>query len=556
MLAAGSFLGGAVEAGFLVVVTRIALAITSDEHRVDVMAGRETSIGVAIGAAGVLLAVRLALALLGAWNSASLTFEVITSLRRRLADSFLQASWAVQHSEPSGQLQNLANYAGSTMGVIGAFTTSVSASLNLTALLIIAIVVSPLATIAVIGALVVLGSVLAPLRRRIRARGGSAARAGMQYGTTLTELGALGLEMQTYGVRDQFSARIDALSLNEGRARRGANLAAGALVPIYTTLAYAALVGGLGVAAAVGTGELSAVGAVMLLMLRSLAYGQQLQTASGNLMGSIPFLERVDETLERYEASRATGGATHNFAVAPIEVTDVAFAYTEGPHVLRDVTFRIDPNEIIGIVGPSGAGKSTLVQLLLGLRDPSTGEIRPGGLDLRSIDRDAWARKVSFVAQDAQLFTGTVAENIRFFREGIDDAALKEAAAKANLLAEIEALPDGFDSFLGERGDRLSGGQRQRMSIARALAGRPELLILDEPTSALDTRSEALIRETVAGLRGSTTVIVIAHRLSTLDVCDRIMVIEDGRMTAFESPIDLRERSDFYRRALELSGMA
>ena len=124
------------------------------------------------------------------------------------------------------------------------------------------------------------------------------------------------------------------------------------------------------------------------------------------------------------------------------------------------------------------------------------------------------------------------------------------------MLVDIEALPQGFDSHLGERGSQLSGGQRQRLSIARALAGNPELLVLDEPTSALDGQSEALIRDTLGGLHGKVTVVIIAHRMSTLEICDRIMVIEGGRMTAFSSPSALREDSDFYQNAMAVAGIS
>ena len=163
---------------------------------------------------------------------------------------------------------------------------------------------------------------------------------------------------------------------------------------------------------------------------------------------------------------------------------------------------------------------------------------------------------MAFVAQEALLFTGTVAENICFFRDGLDEATLRRAAAQANILADVDALPDGFDTHLGERGSRLSGGQRQRLSIARALAGDPELLVLDEPTSALDGQSEALIRATLGRLKGTMTIVIIAHRMSTLEMCDRIMVIEGGRMTAFDTPEGLHRHSDFYQHAMSIAGIS
>jgi len=177
------------------------------------------------------------------------------------------------------------------------------------------------------------------------------------------------------------------------------------------------------------------------------------------------------------------------------------------------------------------------------------------GVALTDVDRTWWASRVSFVPQDPVLFTGTVAENIRFFRDDISDDDLRRAAQLANVLDDVNRLPEGFATHLGERGSQLSGGQRQRLSIARALAGGPDLLIMDEPTSALDGRSEALIRDTMDQLRAHMTIVVIAHRMSTLDLCDRIMVIEAGRMTAFESPSALHEKNAYYRHALAAAGI-
>jgi ATP-binding cassette, subfamily B, bacterial len=312
----------------------------------------------------------------------------------------------------------------------------------------------------------------------------------MAYSRSIAELGLLGLEMQTYGVRARFLDSLDSLSDQAAQASRRAARLSGALAPTYIVLAYGALVGGLAVTALVGMNSISSLGAVLLVMLRSLSYGQALQTSSVSLMSSLPLLEELEVTLDRYESAAATDGAERPDDVGRIEADDVGFAYRTGTPVLGGMTFTIDPGEVIGVIGPSGAGKSTLVQLLLGLREPTAGSIRVDGIELRSVDRRHWTSRTAFVAQDAQLITGTVAENIRFFRDGIDDVAMKEACAMANVLADIERLPQGFDTHLGQRGSQLSGGQRQRLSIARALAGRPRLLVLDEPTSALDVHSE------------------------------------------------------------------
>jgi ABC-type multidrug transport system fused ATPase/permease subunit len=193
--------------------------------------------------------------------------------------------------------------------------------------------------------------------------------------------------------------------------------------------------------------------------------------------------------------------------------------------------------------------------LLLGLRQPTSGTITSNEVPISAFRRSEWSRAVTFVPQHAHLVAGTIAENIRFYRDDVPDERIVEAAKLANLHSDIESFPDGYDHHVGERGGHLSGGQQQRLIIARALVEDPQLLILDEPTSALDVRSEQLIRQSLMTLRERMSIVIIAHRMSTLDICDRIMVIQQGRMTAIDTPERLEQGSDFYREALELSGM-
>ncbi len=209
----------------------------------------------------------------------------------------------------------------------------------------------------------------------------------------------------------------------------------------------------------------------------------------------------------------------------------------------------------VGIVGPSGSGKSTLVQLMLGLRQPTAGRVLAQGREIQHFSRSEWARRVTFVPQAAHLMAGTVADNIRFLRDDVSDADIEQAARLAHLHEDVVAWPEGYGRDVGERGGHLSGGQQQRLCIARALVENPDVLILDEPTSSLDVRSESLIRETLSELSKRMTVVVIAHRMSTLEICDRIMVIQDGQLKGFDTPDNLETTSPFYREALALSGM-
>jgi len=557
LLASTSFVGALFEAVFLVLITGVAMALVADKDSVGPVLGRSASIGTALVIGAALLAVRLAVNLWGVRISADLTAAVTADQRTILSNAYLRASWAVQQAEPTGQLQALlTGFVSAATSAVATFTGGVVALLSLVAFLGTGLAVDAAATGAVLVALALVGTILVPLRRRIRKRSWASAGASLDFANSVSELGALGLEMQTFGVGHRFAERIDELNHQTTDAQRRVQILTGSLAPIYIALAYAAVLAGVALLTVMGSEDLAVIGAVILLMLRSLSYGQQLASAAGSIAANAPFLNRIHDTVTRYHAAPAATGRSVPAAVTPLEAVDVDFAYTPGRPALSGVSFRIEQGDVVGVIGPSGAGKSTLAQLLLGLLEPVHGSLRVGDVDLREVDRAWWSQRIAFVAQDAVLFTGTVAENIRFFRDDITDEAVLRAAGQANVLADVQALPHGFDTHLGERGSQLSGGQRQRLSIARALAGSPELIVLDEPTSALDGQSEALIRDTLGGLHGKVTVVIIAHRMSTLEICDRIMVIEGGRMTAFSSPSALREDSDFYQNAMAVAGIS
>lgn len=545
-----------VEAAFLVVITRTALAIADGRDSFGLLAGRTASIAGAIVIAVLLLLLRLGLALATVRVSSSLGTQVLTDVRSELADAYLRTAWSVQQAEPPARLQELlTSFAATASDVVSYLALAITGGLNLAALLLVSVTINPIATLVVIAVLTALGSILAPLRGRIRARADDLSGVQVRLATEIAELGALSMEMHTTGVRDQFAERLTGLIRQDAVARRNVLMLRNTLAPLYTFLAFGAIVGGLAVSAALSTGELGGAAAVMLVMLRALTYGQQVQTSLGALSASLPYVDVLGATVQRYRVDQVPDGEVTLERLGALEAHHVSFAYVPGRPVLHDLSFRIEPGEIVGIIGPTGSGKSTLVQLLLGLREPSSGRIHVGGTDLRRVERKRWTEQTAFVAQDARLLTGTVAENVAFFRERVDAGRIERAVRQAHLADDLAAMPDGVDSSIGDRGSQLSGGQQQRVSIARALAGQPQLLIMDEPTSALDVRSESLIREAIADLRGQVTVIIIAHRLSTLGVCDRIMVIQDGHLRAMDSAAALARGNAFYRQSLELSGM-
>ncbi|WP_066423727.1 ABC transporter ATP-binding protein [Anabaena sp. 4-3] len=213
-----------------------------------------------------------------------------------------------------------------------------------------------------------------------------------------------------------------------------------------------------------------------------------------------------------------------------VEYRQVTFAYQPGEPVLKDISLLAMPGEAIALVGASGAGKTTFVNLLPRFYDPSKGQILIDGVNIRDVSLESLRRQIGIVPQETIMFSGTVAQNIAFGQEFYDLNAVAEAAKIANAHQFISQLPEGYQTWVGERGVNLSGGQRQRIAIARAVLLNPQILILDEATSALDSESEALVQEALERLMQQRTVFIIAHRLSTVRKCDRILVLERGQI--------------------------
>ncbi len=248
-----------------------------------------------------------------------------------------------------------------------------------------------------------------------------------------------------------------------------------------------------------------------------------------SLAACLGSLRSVKTAVEETSAPRIAAGhvAFGGLRVA-IRFERVSFAYDSHGFALRNVTLTIDKGRTTAIVGASGAGKSTLVDLLVRFDDPQEGRITVDGLDMRELDLDLWRRVIGVVGQDVFLFNDTIFNNIACWRPGVTEADVVRAAKLAHAHEFISLLPAGYDAPVGDRGVGLSGGERQRLALARALALRPEVLILDEATSALDSESEQGIRESLRALRGACTIVMIAHRLSTVEEADTIVVLEEG----------------------------
>ncbi len=240
---------------------------------------------------------------------------------------------------------------------------------------------------------------------------------------------------------------------------------------------------------------------------------------------------------------------------------NVTFHYPARPSVaaLDGVSLDVAPGETVALVGPSGAGKTTIIQLLLRFYDPDTGKIAIDGTDLRSVNRDTFRQSVALVPQDPVIFAASARENIRFGRPGASDAEVEAAAMAAAAHDFLTALPEGYETFVGERGVMLSGGQKQRIAIARAILRDAPILLLDEATSALDAESEAAVQSAVEKLSEGRTTLVVAHRLATVKKADRIIVFDQGRIVATGTHDSLVAEGGLYARLAQLqftAGMA
>ncbi len=235
----------------------------------------------------------------------------------------------------------------------------------------------------------------------------------------------------------------------------------------------------------------------------------------------------------------------------------VSFSYNEGVEILRDIDLLIEPGETVAVVGPTGGGKSTLVSLVPRLYDVSAGSITVDGMDIRDVTRESLTRQVSTVLQDPFLFTGTVAENIRYGRLNATDEEIREAASLVGADQFISRLPDGYQTELQEMGSNLSSGQRQLVSFARAVIADPRILILDEATANIDTQTEFLIQSALVRLLEGRTSLIIAHRLSTVRNASRIVVIDNGRITEIGNHDELVRQGGVYARlnAMTLQAM-
>lgn len=552
VLISASILAGLAEAAVLALVANVAAAMVvraGDLGAALGPIGLRMSLGLALVVALALAVARLLLQLVIAWLPAHISAQVQARLRSDVFDAFAHASWAVQAQDHEGHLQELmTDQVNQVTQVISQLAGALSGGAMFLALVVAAFVLNAVVAAIVLVTAVAIFWVLRPIALLGGRAGRDLSQANMDHAAGVSEAVRLAEDAHVYGVVHAEEEHIEGLIQLVRAAFFRYQLMGGLSRGLYQSLVIMLIVVGLTGLYVAHAGDLAALGAVVLMLVRSASYAQQFQGGYQVLLQVLPYLERLDAATSRYRAGAAPVGRRSLDQLHTIGLQGVSYAYGPGRPALADVTIKVDQGEAIGILGPSGAGKSTLVQVLLRLREPDGGSYLINGLPASEYRRDDWSRRVAYVAQEPRLMRATVAENIRFWR-ALDRNAVERAARLAHIHEDILRLPNGYDTEIGQVADALSGGQRQRICLARALVGHPDVLILDEPTSALDVASEMGVQQTLLDLHGSVTIFVVSHRMSAISVCDRGLVLVDGAVEAFAPIAELSSVSSFYEGA-------
>lgn len=526
-----SLIGGLSQAALLVLISEVAVTAVEGKHSIDVH-GLSLSPTSAIIASFLALAVFLSTSLLGALLSTSVSAQALTVTRTHVVTGFFRSNWSLQSTERLGHLQQLLTQnSAASAGVVGNLSSGLQALLMVVGLLGAAMVVDPLAAIAVVAMGVLLSQILRPLNKRTRRNNRELSRVTRAMATSVTEYTRLSRDFRLFGVETRIMDKLSKLIQDTGHVFRRAAILNSIAPVLYQSFALGFIIVAIMALSSAGHARFAALGAILLLVLRSVSYGSTIQSSILGLRASQGMLEDLMRALGRFEDARIIPGerVPESFGV---DFDSVDYSYDGVTLALSGVTMHIPEGKIIGVLGPSGSGKTTMSQLLLGLREPTSGRATIGGEDAAAISKSNAQSTVALVPQEPVLLQGSILDNIRFFRD-FEEGEVIDASKSAHLHEDVVRMSAGYETSVGEGGGALSGGQKQRLAIARALIGSPKLIVLDEPTSAVDGRTEKLIRQTLSELRGHVTVVIISHRIETTAQCDLLLVLANGKIADY-----------------------
>jgi ABC-type multidrug transport system fused ATPase/permease subunit len=476
----------------------------------------------AIGVAGVVAA--LVANLSSAYAMARVNAAYLYRERMGLWDRYLAARWERQASEREGRLQTHNGFVASGSRGLLQLTQLTVAMVSLLVMLAAAFAINPISTLIMIALGAVVVGAMIPINRLLKLLGRRTAEASTELGESISEVSTHTLDFRIFGTTGAALGSLRRGTIEVKDLQKRSMTIQGLVTPAYRSLGLFVVLALLFIGSRQSDLNVAGFGAIALLLLRGLSYGQRVQGGIGDIVGAVGPLEQLEESRQTFEAARESFGDTALTPIQTLQLDDLGYTYDDGDSpAIHKINLIIPHGEVIGLAGPSGSGKSTLSQVLVRLRAPTEGRHLINGVDAQSYTVESWTRQVAFVPQAPALFHGTIRDNITVYRSHLDDDDVERAAREAGIHETVEALPHGYDTEVGTSERNLSGGQVQRLGIARALAGRPSLLVLDEPTSALDVVTEGLIQETLERIRDEMTIVIIAHRLSTLSICDRVV---------------------------------
>ncbi len=533
-VAALSLLAGLLEAVIVGLVAGLGAAVAQGRDVMELAVGPvalSATVGesLLVGFGGVLAMV--AARLVASVIASRVVGRTLVGARTRLLDTYLSTSYEVQRTLVQAELHDLVTFQAMRLSqAVLTVTRAMSAALTFLALVAVAFLFDPLTAGLMLVVSLGLAVVFLPLVRRSNRAGQSHLDAQIAVGMELGDVTGLLAEIHAYGAHRGMLQRLSGSVDEAGRAFQVAAFILQITPTLYLATVLGLLLGALATLNAVGVADLQTVGAIALLMLRGLKYSQQVQSQFQVAVEHAPDIASVTAATKRFVAGRTSDVGDEVPAVDEMELRGVTYHHPGTTEGIEDVDVVLRRGEVVGVVGHSGAGKSTLAELVLGLREPTQGTVWVNGRPRNEYRRSSWFARVAYVGQESRLLAGTVASNVAFFR-AVEPAQIARVLKAASLTDDLERWSAGAEREVGSGGRDVSGGQRQRIAIARALVGEPDVVVLDEPTSALDPESERRIRETIAALAGEVLVIVVAHRHSTLAVCDRILSFEGGRCT-------------------------
>lgn len=478
----------------------------------------------------------------------SINANYLISEVRGLYHSALGATWAHMLRQKGGYVQNTVFWdAKRTAQLLDGVVQFIQSSTGALIYLAVAVNISPIMT----GITVVAGAVILiffrPLVRKTRTYGEETSETEKMLAHHISEQLQGFKSVKAAGVAEEVG-RIAEEPLSRMRnALTKAVFVQGLGGVIIQPLSFLFIIGIFAFSYSSGSFNIAAFAATLYLIQKIFVYLESTQGSIHSVTQLVPFAENILRFKKEAVANRENEEGAKPFVLKrAIELKDVSLSHKGRGNVLSHVSCEIRKGTTFAIVGRSGGGKTTLADILLRLFRPSEGELLLDGVHAEQVRLSQWRRRIAYVAQDPFLMNASVTENVRFYDPTITDKAIETAARAAHIYEDIKRLPEKFDTRIGDRGVTLSGGQRQRVALARALARKPEVLVLDEVTSSLDSALEREIQKVINELRGTITLVVIAHRISTVVNADRLAVLENGSIVAEGKPSEMLKDPQSY----------